>query len=31
MSRNGWTLITSRNPDDLDAFCKALVDQFAGT
>jgi protease I len=22
-------LVTSRNPDDLDAFCKALVDTFA--
>lgn len=27
---NGWTLVTSRKPDDLDAFCRALVDQFAG-
>jgi protease I len=27
---NGWTLVTSRKPDDLDAFCKALVDQVAG-
>jgi protease I len=26
---NGWTLITSRNPGDLDAFTKALIDHFA--
>ncbi|MDQ6837533.1 MAG: type 1 glutamine amidotransferase [Actinomycetota bacterium] len=26
---DGWTLVTSRKPDDLDAFSKALVDQFA--
>lgn len=25
---NGWTLITSRNPDDLDAFGKAIVEQL---
>lgn len=24
-------LITSRNPDDLDAFCDAIVDEFAAT
>jgi protease I len=24
------TLVTSRKPDDLDAFCEALVDVFAG-
>lgn len=23
-----WTLVTSRKPDDLDAFCGALVDAF---
>ncbi|MDQ2727710.1 MAG: type 1 glutamine amidotransferase [Actinomycetota bacterium] len=27
---NGWTLVSSRKPDDLGAFCKALVEQFAG-
>jgi protease I len=26
---SGYTLVTSRKPDDLDAFCKALVDAFA--
>jgi protease I len=26
---SGWTLVTSRNPDDLDAFCSTLVEQFA--
>ncbi|MHA3704519.1 type 1 glutamine amidotransferase domain-containing protein [Jatrophihabitans sp. YIM 134969] len=26
---NGWTLVTSRNPDDLDAFSSTLVEQFA--
>lgn len=26
---NGWTLVTSRNPDDLDAFGKALVEALA--
>ena len=25
----GFTLVTSRKPDDLDAFCKALVEAFA--
>jgi len=26
---NGWTLVTSRNPGDLDAFSKALVEEFS--
>jgi len=26
---NGWTLVTSRNPDDLDAFCEAAIKAFA--
>lgn len=26
---NGWTLVTSRKPDDLDAFCSTLVERFA--
>ena len=26
----GFTLVTSRKPDDLEAFNKALVDAFAG-
>jgi len=25
----GWTLTTSRKPDDLDAFTKAIVEQFS--
>ncbi|MGO1971757.1 MAG: type 1 glutamine amidotransferase domain-containing protein [Propionibacteriaceae bacterium] len=24
----GWALVTSRKPDDLDAFCQALLDTF---
>jgi len=27
---NDWTLVTSRNPDDLAAFCAAAVEAFAG-
>ena len=27
---DGWTLVTSRNPDDLPAFTTALVEQVAG-
>ena len=27
----GWTLVTSRNPDDLPAFCAAAVEAFAGS
>jgi len=27
---NGFTLVTSRNPDDLDAFDEAIVSVFAG-
>ncbi|MET0928661.1 MAG: type 1 glutamine amidotransferase domain-containing protein [Aeromicrobium sp.] len=26
---NGWDLVTSRNPDDLDAFNSTLIDVFA--
>jgi protease I len=26
---NGWTLVTSRNPGDLPAFTKAIVESFA--
>jgi protease I len=26
---NGWTLVTSRKPDDLDAFCAAAVKAFS--
>lgn len=26
---NGWTLVTSRNPDDLDAFVEAAASAFA--
>lgn len=26
---NGWTLVTSRNPDDLPAFTKAAIEAFA--
>ena len=25
----GYTLVTSRNPDDLDAFCAAAIDAFS--
>ena len=28
-AEGGWPLVTSRNPDDLDAFCQALVEQVA--
>lgn len=27
--QNGWTLVTSRNPDDLDAFSAAAIAAFA--
>ena len=27
---NGWPLITSRNPGDLDAFVQAIADELAG-
>jgi protease I len=27
---NGWTLITSRNPGDLDAFSKAITEELEG-
>ncbi len=27
--QNGFTLVTSRKPDDLDAFCSALTEAFA--
>lgn len=27
--RNGYLLVTSRGPDDLPAFCAAIVDEFA--
>jgi len=26
---NEWTLVTSRNPDDLDAFVEAAIEAFA--
>ena len=26
----GFPLVTSRKPDDLDAFCAALLDQISG-
>jgi protease I len=28
---NGYTLVTSRQPDDLDAFNRAAIAAFAGT
>lgn len=28
---HGWTLVTSRNPDDLPAFTRELVTVFAAT
>ncbi|WP_231123428.1 hypothetical protein [Nocardioides sambongensis] len=28
---NGWTLVTSRKPDDLEAFADAAIDAFAAT
>ncbi|MDQ2758708.1 MAG: DJ-1/PfpI family protein [Actinomycetota bacterium] len=27
---NGWTRVTSRNPDDLEAFCAAAIEAFSG-
>jgi deglycase len=27
---NGWALITSRNPGDLDAFSKAITEELEG-
>ena len=29
-TENGWTLVTSRNPGDLDAFVQAAAEAFAG-
>ena len=29
--QNGWTLVTSRKPDDLEAFNAALVDAFSAS
>ena len=29
--QNGWTLVTSRKPDDLDAFNAALLDAFSAS
>lgn len=26
-----WKAVTSRNPDDLPAFCRTLVEEFAKT
>lgn len=28
-SANGWVLVSSRKPDDLDAFCSTLLEEFA--
>ncbi len=28
---NGWTLVTSRKPDDLQTFCRAIVQEFTSS
>jgi len=29
-AKGGWTLVTSRKPDDLKAFCTSALEAFAG-